>query len=564
MYIRKAVSSLFFTAGPNAGRKYELGRGEYLVGRRSDCEIFVPDMRVSRRHARIAKIDGHWTIKDLGSNNGTYVNSERIKTKVLVHGDEIRIAHNTMTVEIPVTTRSSQIANVTIVDLANPEIIHSRDEATSTSVLSEILRQSGPNREQLLERKLIALSSILDISSKSNDPKEMLDSLCSQLLEVFPQADSVGVLVEDEKTKQLKVQTQRMRDRSIPPEEEVRVPGTIVSHVISDQRGILLQSAGEMSPVSDVADLEGSRMGAPIRVQSHNYGVIYVQATLKEFSQEDVDLLTSIAAQAGLTIHNARMQQDLQLQQRIERDLRVARQIQRSLLPPKPPSVDGMRFAVHYEPAYQIGGDFYDFIWHDKDNLALVVGDVSGKAISAALYMARLTSELRTRASTSKNPAQLLAQVNHEMMRLGDDGMFATLIYAVYNLQKRSLLFTNAGHMVPLLKRKGRVFPLEAETAHVAPMGVLPDLEIAEARVQMQADDLLVLTTDGVHEAKDAEGNEYGADRLKDCIEKAEGGPEGIVQAILADIDSHVSEDVQMDDLTILAVSSTAQKAKRL
>src|ERR1044071_200410 len=97
--------------------------------------------------------------------------------------------------------------------------------------------------------------------------------------------------------------------------------------------------------------------------------------------------------------------------------------------PANAPQVVGLEFAVHYEPAYQIGGDFYDFIWHDPSHLGLAVGDVAGKAISAALNMARLTSELRSRAAIARTPARLLPRVNQEIAALCDDGMFATLVY---------------------------------------------------------------------------------------------------------------------------------------
>jgi serine phosphatase RsbU (regulator of sigma subunit) len=533
-------------------------------------------MRVSRQHARIRLENGTWAIEDLGSNNGTYVNGQRIQAAVLRDQDEIRIAHNTLSVEIPEDTASHEgpvfDANVTIVDLTNPRIIHSQDPSSSGlwQLSSDLAGVQDLQRQQrLLERKLIALGSILETSGQTTNPREMLASLCEQLLEVFPQADSVGVLVEDERSGELKVQTHRSRSQDELFGGEIEVPSTIINHVINDQRGILLQetatggrrSQGGAGGRSE--DPAGSRMGAPIRVHDHNYGVIYVECDQREFHQEDVDLLASIAAQAGLAIHSARMQQELHRQQRLERDLRVARQIQRSLLPPKPPDVVGLQFAVHYEPAYQIGGDFYDFIWHDREHLALVAGDVSGKAISAALYMARLTSELRSRASIAGTPARLLRRVNQEMLRLGDDGMFATLIYAVYDLSDRSLVFSNAGHVVPLLRRQGRVFALEAESAHVAPLGVIGDMEIGEARVQLQSGDLLVLTTDGIHEARDPSGNEYGAGRLMRRIETVRGGPEEVVKAILRDVDAHVGSGNQIDDMTIVAMTTTPARARR-
>ena len=233
-----------------------------------------------------------------------------------------------------------------------------------------------------------------------------------------------------------------------------------------DRRGVLLGDAEDGD-----GDANGTRMGAPLLYHGSDYGVVYVESREQVFRQEDVDLLQSIATQAGLAIHATRVATQLASRERLERDLRVARQIQRSLLPPHVPQVVGLDFAVHYEPAYQIGGDFYDFIWHDPSHLGLAVGDVAGKAISAALYMARLTSELRSRAAIARTPARLLRRVNQEIVQLGDDGMFATLVYCIYDLENRSLVFTNAGHCVPLLRRGDRVFPLQAERAHTPPPG---------------------------------------------------------------------------------------------
>jgi serine phosphatase RsbU (regulator of sigma subunit) len=304
-------------------------------------------------------------------------------------------------------------------------------------------------------------------------------------------------------------------------------------------------------------------MGAPLIYHGAHYGVVYVESKTQSFRQEDVDLLQAIATQAGLAMHATRQAAQLIKREKLERDLRVARQIQRSLLPANVPQVVGLDFAVHYEPAYQIGGDFYDFIWHDPAHLGLAVGDVAGKAISAALYMARVTSELRSRAAIARTPARLLRRVNQEIASLGDDGMFATLVYCIYDLESRSLVFTNAGHCVPLLRRGDRVFPLQAERAHTPPLGVTPELEAGEARVQLHSGDMLIMVSDGILEARDARGVEYGLSRLSRRIRTARGSADDVVKAILADIDAHAGDDVQGDDMTILAMAIDTRRAKR-
>jgi len=572
------MPSLVFLAGPIAGRRYKLADGEYVIGRRSDCQIFVPDMRVSRQHARLWKEADGWTLEDLGSNNGTFVNGVKVQQgTVLRHDDEIMIANNRIRVEArdtpePRTTEGG--AAVTIVDTSGASsIIRSREDTGSGRmpiVSSGMISVADQRAIRLIERKLDALTQILHATAESDTADTLLGKLVDALLELFPQAEDVGVLVEDERTGELKVQVQKHRAvgavGSVPADKQayggdLRVPGTIIQHVVSDRRGVLL---GDHSDENDEG--VGTRMGAPLIYHGAHYGVVYVESKSTGFRQEDVDLLQAIATQAGLAIHATRVAAQLARREKLERDLRVARQIQRSLLPANVPQVVGLEFAVHYEPAYQIGGDFYDFIWHDPSHLGLAVGDVAGKAISAALYMARLTSELRSRAAIARTPARLLRRVNQEIANLGDDGMFATLVYCIYDLENRSLVFTNAGHCVPLLRRGDRVFPLQAERAHTPPLGVTPELEAGEARVQLHSGDMLLMVSDGILEARDARGNEYGLSRLSRRIRTARGGPEDVIKAILADIDSHTahtSEQAQGDDMTIVAMAIDQRRAKR-
>ncbi|HWO22834.1 MAG TPA: SpoIIE family protein phosphatase [Kofleriaceae bacterium] len=565
------MPSLVFLAGPIAGRRYKLADGEYVIGRRSDCQIFVPDMRVSRQHARLWKEEDGWTLEDLGSNNGTFVNGVKVQQGTLLrHDDEIMIANNRIRVEardaVPEPRTGEAAAAVTIVDTAGASsIIRSREETGSGRMpimTSGMISLADQRAIRLIERKLDALTQILHATASSDTADALLAKLVDALLDLFPQAEDVGVLVEDEKSGELKVQVQKHRPGSGPDKRayggDLRVPGTIIQHVVSDRRGVLL---GDHADENDEG--VGTRMGAPLIYHGAHYGVVYVESKSAGFRQEDVDLLQAIATQAGMAIHATRVAAQLARREKLERDLRVARQIQRSLLPANVPQVVGLEFAVHYEPAYQIGGDFYDFIWHDPAHLGLAVGDVSGKAISAALYMARLTSELRSRAAIARTPSRLLRRVNQEIASLGEDGMFATLVYCIYDLETRSLVFTNAGHCVPLLRRGERVFPLQAERAHTPPLGVTPELEAGEARVQLHSGDTLLMVSDGILEARDARGNEYGLSRLSRRIRTARGGPEDIIKSILADIDSHTGEQAQGDDMTIVAMSIDQRRAKR-
>jgi len=582
-YTPHEMPSLVFLAGPIAGRRFKLGDGEYVIGRRSDCQVFVPDMRVSRQHARLWKNGEVWTLEDLGSNNGTYVNGVRVKNSTnLRHEDEISIANNRIRVEARELTPEPKVPDgaVTIVDVGETPLLRGRAEKISGGrmplISSGMIKISDQRAVRLIERKLDALTEVLHATASSDTGEALLQKVVEALLQLFPQADDVGVLVEDERTGELRVQCQRHREHLIPQAEEpetgemktqsqaghLRVPGTIIQHVISDHRSVLLGQTGEGSSGGD-GETVGNRMGAPLVYHGAHYGVVYVESKSIGFRQEDVDLLQTIATQVGLAMHATRVAGQLAKRDQLDRDLRMARQIQRSLLPANVPQIVGLDFAVHYEPAYQIGGDFYDFIWHDPSHLGVAVGDVAGKAISAALYMARLTSELRSRAALAKTPARLLRRVNQEIVGLGDDGMFATLVYCIYDLETRTLVFTNAGHCVPLLRRGDRVFPLQAERAHTPPLGVTPELEAGEARVQLLPGDMLIMVSDGILEARDVRGNEYGLSRLSRRVRTAKGNAEEVVKSILADIDAHAADQAQGDDMTIVAMAIEERRAKR-
>jgi len=545
------MASLVFLAGPIAGRRYKLHEAdEYVIGRRSDCQIFVPDMRVSRQHARLVReAEGGWRLEDLGSNNGTFINGSRVQgTATLENEDEILIASNKIRVDTadrPSESLPLAEKQVTIVGDTGQALIRAREDRHPL-VSSGLVSISDQKAVRLIERKLEALTQILHATAHSETEDVLLEKVAEALLALFPQAADVGVLVDDEKTHELRINVQRHR-ASIT--SELRVPATIIAHVVSDRRGVLLGEA------ADEGEHIGARMGAPLLYHGTHYGVVYVESKTQSFRQEDVDLLQTIATQTGLAMHAARVAEQLSRRERLERDLRVARQIQRSLLPANPPEVAGLDFAVHYEPAYQIGGDFYDFIWHDPTHLGLAVGDVAGKAISAALYMARVTSELRSRAAIARTPSRLLERVNREVASLGDDGMFATLVYCIYDLETHALVFTNAGHCVPLLRRGARVFPLQAERAHTPPLGITAELAAGEARVQLEPGDMLILVSDGILEARDARGVEYGLARLSRRIRTAQGSADDVVKAILADIDGHAAEGSQGDDMTIVAMA---------
>src|SRR4051812_35936594 len=219
------MPSLVFLAGPIAGRRYKLAEGEYIIGRRSDCQIFVPDMRVSRQHARLWRDGEGWTVEDLGSDKGTYVNGVRGgKSMQLKHDDEITIAKQPIRVEAREATPEPRYPEgnaVTLIEVGGGNVIPAREDSGAGRmplISSGMISIADQRAVRLIERKLDALTQVLHATASSDTAEALLQKIVGALLELFPQAEDVGVLVEDERTGELRVQCQRHR------EPLVRVP----------------------------------------------------------------------------------------------------------------------------------------------------------------------------------------------------------------------------------------------------------------------------------------------------------------------------------------------------
>jgi sigma-B regulation protein RsbU (phosphoserine phosphatase) len=237
---------------------------------------------------------------------------------------------------------------------------------------------------------------------------------------------------------------------------------------------------------------------------------------------------------------------------RLRHDLALAAQIQRSFLPREVIAVEGVDLFAEYRAAYTIGGDFYDVFWIGPDRLAVFVGDVSGKGISAALLMARISSELRVAALAHVDPVAVLTAMNTATLARGQSELFFTAIYFTLDVKTGDIVLANAGHTMPYSRRaSGQVEPITGGRA--CPVGILENAGFAATRLRLDHGDSLVLYTDGVIEAASADGSFYGQERLEACL--AGPGPRtshAIAERILESVDAHSAEGPVNDDLTLL------------
>jgi len=243
--------------------------------------------------------------------------------------------------------------------------------------------------------------------------------------------------------------------------------------------------------------------------------------------------------------------------ERMQEELDVGRNIQMSLVPQKFPAFpDREEFDVYatLQPAREVGGDLYDFYLLDKDRLCFCIGDVSGKGVPAALFMAMTKTLIKSRAADDCSTASIITHVNEELSRDNPSSMFVTVFAAILNIGTGELTYTNAGHNPPYLIRKQGSSESLAER-HGPIVAAMPDMIYVEDTIQLKRGDILTLSTDGVTEAMDESNNLFSDDRLERLLREGDlPGAEETVEAIMAGVGDFVGEAEQSDDITILSL----------
>jgi predicted ester cyclase len=259
----------------------------------------------------------------------------------------------------------------------------------------------------------------------------------------------------------------------------------------------------------------------------------------------------------GTTLRGQRLEQEIRERERVEQELKVARSIQQASLPMEVPTLQGWQISPYYQPAREVGGDFYDFHLLSEGRVGLVVGDATGKGVPAALVMSTTCGMLQavSQALDSSSPGEVLARVNETLLARIPPNMFVTCFYAILEPESGHLVYANAGHDLPYLHRNGDAEELRARGM---PLGLMQGMNYEEKEVILEAGEAALLYSDGLVEAHDPKGEMFGFPRLRALI--AEHGEEGsLVDFLLQELYSFVGEGwEQEDDITLLTLERSA------
>jgi sigma-B regulation protein RsbU (phosphoserine phosphatase) len=300
-------------------------------------------------------------------------------------------------------------------------------------------------------------------------------------------------------------------------------------------------------------------LAVPLHYREEQLGVLALanREEGRAFGKADFDLIKSVADQAAYSLQHAQIYRQLTEKKRLDHDIEVAREIQRILLPSSAPQVEGFNCAALNIPAQEVSGDYFDFIQIDEQRWGIAVADVSGKGVPASLIMAMCRSVLRSKAPGNVSPAAVLREVNRQLYPDIREDMFITMLYMVLD-RDGTLILARAGHEAPLWCRDHFRHIEEIEAPGMA-LGIDPgdvfDEVIKDVVVSLSPLDTVIAYTDGINEALDAEGNEFGQEQLKAVLQEA--GPQSVdflVKTIVDRVQTFSRGHPQNDDITLAAV----------
>src|SRR6267154_2296508 len=279
------------------------------------------------------------------------------------------------------------------------------------------------------------------------------------------------------------------------------------------------------------------------------------------FTPSDFVVFKSIAEQSAFALYNAIIYSEANEKKRLDHDLEIARDIQRILLPAESPSVSGFQIAGLNVPARQVSGDYFDYIKIDEERLGVAIADVSGKGVPASLIMAICRSVLRSQAIGNPSPADVLQKVNRQLYPDIKEDMFISMAYLVLDHVRGGVTLARAGHDAPLLyqQKSQNVTPLKTPGMVVGiDSGDVFDRLTTDVAVSLERDDCILLYTDGITEALDNEGNEFGLERTIGSVQSsAKEGAQAIVTRLIDDLRNFVGSTPQNDDITMIAIRKT-------
>jgi phosphoserine phosphatase RsbU/P len=403
-----------------------------------------------------------------------------------------------------------------------------------------------------------AMTSILDPDLIS---RTLIGSVVKEMF-----LENGALLLSDSGTRRYQVKTVEGMDVRSLPSLELPEDDAVVG-VIREKKDALLRHDVLMNPLHEARreDLQktftslSSELMLPLTYKNELRGIISLgrKKSGKLFTPEDLDLLKTLTSQSAIALENAHLFKENLQKGRMEEELKIAHDIQMGMLPEKAPQLDGLKIAARTIPAREVGGDFYDFVEFPADaggeRVGIIVGDVSGKGVSAGLLMAGARSTYRVLLDADPAVDEVMTLANQRLHRDIRKGMFVALLYAILDPRARTLTLSNAGQTQPILSPPGADPSYITTPGDTFPLGIVPDCDYQKAKLGLSPGSVVVFYTDGAVEAMNAKEELYGFDRFLDSVREGRDlESPALLDKLFDDIARFVGDTEQHDDITII------------
>src|SRR5437764_4555847 len=556
---------------PNRAAEHcRINRLRVTIGRSARNDLCIPDPFASRVHAEVRSEGDEYFLQDLDSANGTLYNGSVVEAPItLTRGGRIQIGETEMVFNDSPFPLSSGATMITDNTSSIPEATISLSSADrTTSGLFEAIEGARTQSEDTAAERVGKQADLLALISKvgvallaSVTLHETLEQIVALVFEAVS-ADRCMIMMRDAKSPELKVAVAHLRDRACEV-GEIRISRSVIDEVVTNGKSVLTSDA-QADPrfAGGTVMLQGVRsvLAVPLGVGANVFGIIYADSPLADnrFTGDHLKLLTTLASVAAIRVENARLTEEQIERERLEREQQVASEIQQRFLPSKAPQVTGYEVQGISFPWYEIGGDDYDFIERENGSLIVALGDVSGKGTAAALLMSSLHAAVHAQADANDSIVKTIVAVNRYLVESIPPNRFVTLFYAELDPKSGALAFLNAGHNPPLIVHAGGT--MEQLASGGLPLGILADADFREGRTKLYPGDVLVVYSDGVSEAVNPNGEEFGATRLDEVVART---LDTSASAIRDRVESALTKFCQCtpaaDDITLVIVKRLAE-----
>jgi serine phosphatase RsbU (regulator of sigma subunit) len=555
------MTDLFIYPKKGDGSTFPLGRKAIRIGRASTNDIVLPDQFTSSCHAIITAMEAGYTLEDQGSKNGTFLNGRRITGGVvLAKGDRIHIGETDIVFDREFQTNFEIVDGTTFTHSSNT-IIHVKDilKKPPTAVFlkppADALELDKLQQDQ---RFVAVLSEVSQALIYHMQLGPLLEHIMDLITHHIPMDRGVLMLREG-RGDQLVHKVVRVHDSPLR-NLNILVSKSIIRTALDKNSAVLIsdiQSDEQLrGQVSVIQAQIHSAMCVPLFNGDEIIGLIYCDraALLGQFTKDDLRLLTLLANLAANKIENARLVEIELRQRQLDQEMKTAMDIQKNFLPKHDPIFEPYDISGDMRACRHVGGDYYDFIPIDPSRLGLVIADVSGMGVSAALLMASVRASLHAAIPVTKELTILVAKLNDSVHMTSDSHQFISFFFGVLDRKTGEVVYINAGHNPPLVVDpvSGAVRPLES-TGFC--LGMFPAVSFETRTFTIGPGEILCLFTDGIIEHRNADKAEFGEDRLAGRLRESAGlRARDIVEKVYEDVNSFAGCDEPGDDMTLVIV----------